>query len=130
MQREIILILWDKKLCLGNQNLYLEICRDKLESFSLGTLKCLTTIHRIIIVYLIKERYIEQVNNFICIPESFDTNISHQLFNYKITSVHSQRENTNSKGEFVLKNRFITFVLKISGIQKINLTQIWYYNFN
>ena len=38
--------------------------------------------------------------------------------NYKITFVNSQRENTNSKGDVVLKNRFETFVLKISGIQK------------
>ena len=48
--------------------------------------------------------------------ESFNTNISHQLFD-KITFVNSQRENTNSKGDFVLKNRDETFVLKISCIQ-------------
>ena len=55
----------------------------------------------------------------ICLPESFHTNISHQLFYYKITFVNSQRENTNSKGDFVyLKKRFETFVLKIYGIQK------------
>ena len=44
-----------------------------------------------------------------CTPESFNTNISHQ---------NSQHYNTNSKGDFVLKNRFKTFVFKISGIQK------------
>ena len=32
--------------------------------------------------------------------------------------MNSQRENTNPKGDFVLKNRFETFVLNISGIQK------------
>ena len=39
------------------------------------------------------------------IPESFNTNISHQLFDYKITFVNSHRY-INSKGNFVLKNRF------------------------
>ena len=47
------------------------------------------------------------IQNKICIPESFKTNISQQLFFfYKITYVNSQRENTNSKGDFVLKNLF------------------------
>ena len=47
------------------------------------------------------------IQNKIWIPESFKTNISHQLFFfYKITYVNSQRENTNSKGDFVLKNLF------------------------
>ena len=32
--------------------------------------------------------------------------------------MNSQRENTNSKGDFVIKNRVETYVLKISGIQK------------
>ena len=50
-------------------------------------------------------------------PESFNINISHQLFDYKITSVNSQRENPNSKGGYVLKKPFETFILKISGIQ-------------
>ena len=44
------------------------------------------------------------------IPESFNTNISHQLFNYRITFKNSQLENTNSKGDFVLKKRFETLV--------------------
>ena len=52
------------------------------------------------------------------IPESFNTNISHQLFDYKIAFVSSQLENTNSKGDFVLKNRFETSVLKVSDIQE------------
>ena len=36
----------------------------------------------------------------------------------KKTFVISQRENTNSKGDFVLKTRFETLILKIFGIQK------------
>jgi hypothetical protein len=42
----------------------------------------------------------------ICIPESFNTKISHQLFDYKITSVNSQHENINLKSDFVLKTNF------------------------
>ena len=41
-----------------------------------------------------------------------NTNISNQLFDYKITFVKSQRKNTNSKVDFVLKNQFETFFLK------------------
>ena len=48
---------------------------------------------------------------FFCTPESFNTNISHQLLDYTITF-------ENSKGDFVIKNRFRLFILKISGIQK------------
>ena len=44
-------------------------------------------------------------------------NISHQLFDYKINLLNLQRENTNSKGDLVLKNWVETFVLKISGIK-------------
>ena len=56
--------------------------------------------------------------NFLCIPESFNTSSSHQLFDYTITIVNLQHYNTNLKGDFVLKNRSETIVLKISGIQK------------
>ena len=42
----------------------------------------------------------------VCIPERFNTNISHKLFDYKITFVNSQQENTNSNGDYVLKNWF------------------------
>ena len=42
-----------------------------------------------------------QYKVFIFIPESFNANIS-----YKITFMNSQHKNTNSKGNFVLKNRF------------------------
>ena len=48
------------------------------------------------------------------LPESFNTNISHQLFDNTKTFVNSQHSNTNSKGDFVLKTQFY---LKISGIQ-------------
>ena len=47
--------------------------------------------------------YRRTTEKFLCIPESFNTNISHQLFDYKLTFENSQRENTNSKGDFVLK---------------------------
>ena len=46
------------------------------------------------------------INKSLCIPESFNTNISHQLFNYKITFMNSRNKNPNSKDAFVLKNRF------------------------
>ena len=52
------------------------------------------------------------------IPESFNTDISHKLFDYKIICVISLRENINSKVDIVFKNLFERFVLKISGIQK------------
>ena len=42
--------------------------------------------------------------------DRFNMNISLQLLDYKITFM-------NSKGDFVLENRFETFVFKISGIQ-------------
>ena len=44
--------------------------------------------------------------NTFCIPESFNTNISHQLFDYIITFVISQHYDLNSKGDFVLKTGF------------------------
>ena len=37
--------------------------------------------------------------------------------------MNSQRENSKSKGDFVLKTPFEAVVLKISEIQKINLSQ-------
>ena len=50
--------------------------------------------------------------NKFCITENFNTIILHQLFDYKITFVISQREKTNSKDDFVLKTRFELFVFK------------------
>ena len=43
--------------------------------------------------------------------------ISHQFFDYKITFVNSQIDNTNLKGDFVLKAG-LNVCLKSSGIQK------------
>ena len=42
-----------------------------------------------------------QIHNKLCIPESFNTNILHKLFEYTITFVNSK-----SKGDIVLKNWF------------------------
>ena len=56
-----------------------------------------------------------------CIPESFNT-IFHTIF-LLITFVNSQHEKSNSKGEFVLKKRFETFVYRFL-VYKKNLTQI------
>ena len=44
--------------------------------------------------------------NKICIPESFNTNIEHQLFDYKITFVNSKHENMISKGNLYSKTGF------------------------
>ena len=44
--------------------------------------------------------------NIICIPVSFNKNISQKLFDYKITFVNSQHENANSKCDFVIINRY------------------------
>ena len=40
--------------------------------------------------------------NIVCIPESCNTNISYQLFDYIITFVKLHHKNTNSSEEFVL----------------------------
>ena len=48
----------------------------------------------------------EEFKKLIFIPESFNTEISHQLFDNTLTFVNSQHWNTNSKGDFVLINRF------------------------
>ena len=40
------------------------------------------------------------------------------LTRYNITFKNSQHKNTNSRGNFVLKKQFLSFFLKISGIQK------------
>jgi hypothetical protein len=62
-------------------------------------------------------------NNVFCIPETFNTNISHQLLDYTINFVNSQHKNTNSKGDFVR-------LFKDFWYTKINPTQIWYDKFN
>ena len=66
-------------------------------------------------MYISKEIVLLQI---FCKPKSFNTNISHQLFDDKINAVNSQPENTYLKGDFVPKNRFEMFVLKIFGINE------------
>ena len=64
-------------------------------------------------------RFILPIN--FCIPESFNTNISHHLFDYNYpVSVNSQHQNTNSKGDIGLKNRLEMFVLKIMLYKNIS----------
>ena len=65
-----------------------------------------------------------------CIPESFDTNILHQLFDYTITYVNPQLENTNSKVIFFTQKQFETIVLKISGIQNTSESKIYIIELN
>ena len=55
---------------------------------------------------------------FFCISKSFNTNISHQLFDYIINFVNSQHEKTNSKVDFVL-------VFKNCWYTKLNLTNTY-----
>ena len=59
-----------------------------------------------------------QKNYKFCIPEILNTNISHQLFDCKITFVNSQNKNKNSKGDLNSKNRFECSLLKFPGIQE------------
>ena len=66
--------------------------------------------------------------NEFCIPESINTKIS-QLFDYKITFVYSQHKNSNSKGDFVLKNglkrsfkRFLVYKNKLESKYEIEIT--------
>ena len=58
------------------------------------------------------------------IPESNSTNISHLLFDDKITFVNSQPKITYSKDDFVLKTGF-NVRFKDFSYTKINLSQIW-----
>ena len=55
-----------------------------------------------------------------CIPESFNTNISHQLLNYKLIFV-----DINSKGYFVHKNRFETFVERFLVNKNISESKLY-----
>ena len=69
-------------------------------------------------------------NYVICIPESFNTNISLQLFDYKITFVYSQFKKTNSKRWFYTQKpvwsvHFINFwCSKINRSQKYVLQTV------
>ena len=63
--------------------------------------------------YLIDQNYIYYkiiLQNNLCIPQSFNTNITYLLFGYIITFMNSQHKTTNSKSDFVLKNWFEMFV--------------------
>ena len=84
-------------------------------------LKIMQQIHRIRIsiwIQIISEHSTDFNLKSICIPESFIPIISHKLFYFKLTFMISQCENTNSKGDFVVKNRFEIFGFKIQNIQK------------
>ena len=50
------------------------------------------------LIYLVEEKH-----TFCSIPKSFNTNISYQLFDYKITFENSQLENKNSIVDFYSK---------------------------
>ena len=51
-------------------------------------------------------------------PESIDTNNSHQSLYFKTTFVNSIHKNTNSKGDVKLKTGF--------NVRFKDMTQIWY----
>ena len=57
-------------------------------------------------IWILIDLFIYPYQIILCIPQSFNTNILDQLFYYKIIFVNSQHDNTNSKGDFVLKNWF------------------------
>ena len=78
-----------------NFNILLFIVNRGIDFYPLGANSSLYS--SLIVIYF----------EIIRIPESFNSNkISHQLFDYRITFVNSQHQKTNSKGDFVLKNRF------------------------
>ena len=56
-----------------------------------------------------------KINN-LCIPESFNSNIPHQLFDCIITFENSQLEKANSKGDFVVQNLVLN----------VNFNYFWY----
>ena len=68
-------------------------------------------------------------HNLFCLSETFNTNISHQIFYYKIAFVNLQYENTKSKDNFELRTglntRFNDF-----GYTKINLIQKYVLHFS
>ena len=67
--------------------------------------------------------------NNLYLSESFNTNL-HQLFDYKIKVLNLQRENTISLGNVVPKTSMKNVPLKDFWYTKLNLTQIWYEQFN
>ena len=70
----------------------------------------------------------ELIMKLYCIPEIFNTNISHQFLNYKKTCVNSEHVNTNSKGDFcalkpsVIYNIFKRFLV----YKKMRVKNIYY----
>ena len=63
--------------------------------------------------------------HFLLYTRSFNTNISHQSFDYTITFMNSPHYNTNSKGDFVLETglnvRFLDFLYtKIYNVNQLN----------
>ena len=70
--------------------------------------------------------------NRICIiPESVNTNILHQLFDYTITFVNSQPALEHKlKRSFCTQNPVLNVRIKGFWYTKINPTQIWYDKFN
>ena len=103
------LFLYYKIFFLGSfQNLDLTIkCTYELQKTLKGNLLLISSNNIFLsdVVSKLKSFKPNIIQNLICfcIPESFITNISHQVFDYKITFVYSQRKNTNSKRNFVLK---------------------------
>ena len=91
------------------------------------------TIHSLKCLLFIAYKYVRTLNkslvSVLTLSSSLVVNLVPDLvcFLQYITFVNLQHENTNSKSDFVLKNRFETFVLKISIIQK-NLTQFDEFN--
>ena len=66
--------------------------------------------------------YVHTYNPF-CNQESFNTNISHQLFDYKITFGNSQHWNTKFKRLFCTQKPVLNDRLKDFYYTKINLSQ-------
>ena len=81
-------------------------------------------------VYIVTVYIIRKINNIFCTLKSFNTYISHQLFDYKITFANSQSKNTNSRDGLVLKTYLKNILFKGIWYTKINLTQIWYDELN
>ena len=72
--------------------------------------------------YFTKTKYMYYIQKYLCIPESFNTNISHQLFVNKITFVNSQSENTNLKADFEYSKPVWNVNFKDFWYTKINLS--------
>ena len=77
------------------------------------------TVHK-----LKRKKYFLVKTKIFCIPESFNTNISHQVFDYLITFVNSSSRTPIQKVILFSKTSFRFLVYKI------NPTQIWYDKFN